>query len=120
MPRTSGATAADAGTVDIGGDITVNRLGFGAMRIGPTPRGERGRRWPASRRSGDRSPYRPGLRTYGASRYYGVADGPRTPRDPRRPEPLPDHLVGRPNRPGSPIRPPGGLLAGPGDFGITR
>src|SRR4029450_11659004 len=33
MPRTSGATAADAGTVDIGGDITVNRLGFGAMRI---------------------------------------------------------------------------------------
>ena len=33
MPGTSGATAADAGTVDIGGDITVNRLGFGAMRI---------------------------------------------------------------------------------------
>ena len=26
-------TAADAGTIDIGGDITVNRLGFGAMRI---------------------------------------------------------------------------------------
>ena len=33
MPTTNGATAADAGTVDIGGDITVNRLGFGAMRI---------------------------------------------------------------------------------------
>lgn len=33
MPGTSGATAADAGTVDIGGDITVNRLGFGARRI---------------------------------------------------------------------------------------
>ena len=29
MPRTSGATAADAGTVDIGADMTVNRLGFG-------------------------------------------------------------------------------------------
>ena len=26
-------TAAAAGTVDIGGDLTVNRLGFGAMRI---------------------------------------------------------------------------------------
>jgi aryl-alcohol dehydrogenase-like predicted oxidoreductase len=26
-------TASDAGTIDIGGDITVNRLGFGAMRI---------------------------------------------------------------------------------------
>jgi pyridoxine 4-dehydrogenase len=26
-------TAADAGTVDVGGDMTVNRLGFGAMRI---------------------------------------------------------------------------------------
>jgi pyridoxine 4-dehydrogenase len=33
MPVTSGATAADAGTVDIGADMTVNRLGFGAMRI---------------------------------------------------------------------------------------
>jgi hypothetical protein len=33
MLGTNGATAADAGTVDIGGDITVNRLGFGAMRI---------------------------------------------------------------------------------------
>ncbi len=33
MPGTNGASAADAGTVDIGGDITVNRLGFGAMRI---------------------------------------------------------------------------------------
>ena len=26
-------TAADAGTIDVGGDLTVNRLGFGAMRI---------------------------------------------------------------------------------------
>jgi len=33
MPPTNGATAADAGTVDVGGDLTVNRLGFGAMRI---------------------------------------------------------------------------------------
>jgi pyridoxine 4-dehydrogenase len=33
MRVTSGATAADAGTVDIGVDFTVNRLGFGAMRI---------------------------------------------------------------------------------------
>ena len=40
-------TAAAAGTIDIGGDITVNRLGFGAMRItgdgvwGPPPDEER-------------------------------------------------------------------------------
>jgi len=27
------ATAATAGTIDVGGDLTVNRLGFGAMRI---------------------------------------------------------------------------------------
>jgi pyridoxine 4-dehydrogenase len=33
MPATNGATAADAGTVDVGGDLTVNRLGFGAMRV---------------------------------------------------------------------------------------
>jgi pyridoxine 4-dehydrogenase len=33
MPATTGTTASDAGTVDIGGDLTVNRLGFGAMRI---------------------------------------------------------------------------------------
>ncbi|HWG63028.1 MAG TPA: aldo/keto reductase [Streptosporangiaceae bacterium] len=26
-------TAADAGTIDIGGDLTVNRMGYGAMRI---------------------------------------------------------------------------------------
>ena len=25
--------AAEAGTIDVGGDLTVNRLGFGAMRI---------------------------------------------------------------------------------------
>ncbi|MGD0603583.1 MAG: aldo/keto reductase [Streptosporangiaceae bacterium] len=38
-------TAAAAGTIDIGGDLTVNRLGFGAMRItGPGVWGE-----PASR-----------------------------------------------------------------------
>jgi pyridoxine 4-dehydrogenase len=33
MPRPSPVTAADAGTIDIGGDMTVNRLGFGAMRL---------------------------------------------------------------------------------------
>jgi pyridoxine 4-dehydrogenase len=33
MPGTNRTSAADAGTVDIGGDFTVNRLGFGAMRI---------------------------------------------------------------------------------------
>jgi aryl-alcohol dehydrogenase-like predicted oxidoreductase len=26
-------TAAAAGTLDVGGDLTVNRLGFGAMRL---------------------------------------------------------------------------------------
>ena len=26
-------TAAAAGKIDVGGDLTVNRLGFGAMRI---------------------------------------------------------------------------------------
>jgi aryl-alcohol dehydrogenase-like predicted oxidoreductase len=40
---TTGPTAAAAGTIEIGGDLTVNRLGFGAMRItgkgiwGPPP-----------------------------------------------------------------------------------
>src|SRR5919202_896111 len=33
MTDPSTITAAAAGTIDIGGDITVNRLGFGAMRI---------------------------------------------------------------------------------------
>jgi pyridoxine 4-dehydrogenase len=33
MPANNGAAAADAGTVDVGGDLTVNRLGFGAMRV---------------------------------------------------------------------------------------
>ena len=33
MPAATGVTAADGGTVPIGGDMTVNRLGFGAMRI---------------------------------------------------------------------------------------
>ena len=33
MPASNGATAADAGTIDVGGDLTVNRLGFGAMRV---------------------------------------------------------------------------------------
>ena len=38
MPETGGSTAADAGMVDHGGDITVNQLGLGAMRItGPRP-----------------------------------------------------------------------------------
>jgi pyridoxine 4-dehydrogenase len=33
MPSSSTPTAAAAGTITIGGDLTVNRLGFGAMRI---------------------------------------------------------------------------------------
>jgi aryl-alcohol dehydrogenase-like predicted oxidoreductase len=33
MSETSSVTAAHAGTIDIGGDLTVNRLGYGAMRI---------------------------------------------------------------------------------------
>src|SRR6202167_3841787 len=34
-------TAAAAGTIDVGGDLTVNRMGFGAMRItGPGVWGE--------------------------------------------------------------------------------
>ena len=37
----SQVTAANAGTIDVGGDLTVNRLGFGAMRItGPGVWGE--------------------------------------------------------------------------------
>src|SRR5688500_11750144 len=32
MPDSNGSAAA-AGTVDLGGDITVNRMGFGAMRV---------------------------------------------------------------------------------------
>ena len=35
-------TAAPAGTITLGGDLTVNRLGFGAMRI--TGKGIWGRR----------------------------------------------------------------------------
>ena len=48
------ASAADAGTIEIGGDLTVNRLGFGAMRItgdgiwGDPPDRERAQRRPAS------------------------------------------------------------------------
>jgi len=30
---TSQPTAAAAGTIDIGGDLSVNRMGYGAMRI---------------------------------------------------------------------------------------
>ena len=30
-------TAAAAGNIDVGGDLTVNRLGFGAMRVRPGP-----------------------------------------------------------------------------------
>jgi pyridoxine 4-dehydrogenase len=33
MSSGSKITASDAGTIDVGGDLTVNRLGFGAMRI---------------------------------------------------------------------------------------
>jgi pyridoxine 4-dehydrogenase len=33
MSAASQGTAAAAGTIDVGGDLTVNRLGFGAMRI---------------------------------------------------------------------------------------
>ena len=33
MSDGSGPTAGAAGTIEIGGDLTVNRLGFGAMRI---------------------------------------------------------------------------------------
>lgn len=33
MPQSGTANAAMAGTIDVGGDLTVNRLGFGAMRI---------------------------------------------------------------------------------------
>jgi aryl-alcohol dehydrogenase-like predicted oxidoreductase len=33
MAQDTAVTASAAGTVDIGGDITVNRMGFGAMRI---------------------------------------------------------------------------------------
>lgn len=33
MDKTASVTAAKTGTIDIGGDLTVNRLGYGAMRI---------------------------------------------------------------------------------------
>jgi len=33
MPTTASVPAAQAGTVTLGGDLTVNRMGFGAMRI---------------------------------------------------------------------------------------
>ena len=33
MSPSSPITASAAGTIDLGGDLTVNRLGFGAMRI---------------------------------------------------------------------------------------
>jgi pyridoxine 4-dehydrogenase len=33
MAEQTSVTAADAGTIEIGGDFTVNRLGYGAMRI---------------------------------------------------------------------------------------
>jgi pyridoxine 4-dehydrogenase len=33
MTKSTTVTAAAAGTIDIGGDLTVNRMGFGAMRI---------------------------------------------------------------------------------------
>lgn len=41
MGQRNGTPAAAAGTIDVGGDITVNRAGFGAMRIlGPNAYGE--------------------------------------------------------------------------------
>src|SRR4030081_687916 len=41
MAQLGAITAAAAGTIDVGGDLTVNRLGFGAMRItGPGVWGE--------------------------------------------------------------------------------
>jgi pyridoxine 4-dehydrogenase len=33
MSQTQAITAAASGTITIGGDLTVNRLGYGAMRI---------------------------------------------------------------------------------------
>jgi pyridoxine 4-dehydrogenase len=33
VPESADVNAAEAGTIDVGGDLTVNRLGFGAMRI---------------------------------------------------------------------------------------
>jgi pyridoxine 4-dehydrogenase len=33
MAEQASLNAADAGTIDVGGDLTVNRMGFGAMRI---------------------------------------------------------------------------------------
>src|SRR6476661_3968137 len=33
MSETTRADAGQAGTIDVGGDLTVNRLGFGAMRV---------------------------------------------------------------------------------------
>jgi hypothetical protein len=46
-------TAAAAGKIDVGGDLTVNRLGFGAMRItGPGIWGEPPDRNRARRRCG--------------------------------------------------------------------
>jgi len=33
MSSVNGVNAAKAGTIDIGGDLTVNRMGFGAMRV---------------------------------------------------------------------------------------
>ena len=46
-------TAAAAGTIDIGGDLTVNRMGFGAMRItGPASGASRLARIRPSPRSG--------------------------------------------------------------------
>src|SRR3981189_1879264 len=41
MSEWNSVNAAAAGTIDVGGDLTVNRLGFGAMRItGPGVWGE--------------------------------------------------------------------------------
>lgn len=58
------ATVAAAGKIDVGGDLTVNRLGFGAMRITGPDRGHRGhprgpRRGPLA--PGERAASGPGL-----------------------------------------------------------
>ena len=58
---TSAAGAAAAGTIDIGGDREVRRIGFGAMRLtghgirGEPPDGEQAGRAPAGGSSGSTS-----------------------------------------------------------------
>ena len=64
--------AAEAGTIDVGGDLTVNRLGFGAMRItGPGIWGE------------PPDPERPRARCGAPSSWASTSSTPRTPTAPR-------------------------------------